>query len=123
MIPTRGNYVAIIRHDGRERCLRVEAWNDEGEPMVIDPGESKGLVAATTIRGFARVEENPEARSVFLPGGDWVMEKDGEVLPIVGWAVSDDAITVPIAIGYPGAPVAEIHDEVGYHAYRLSDKR
>ncbi|MFC7328149.1 hypothetical protein [Marinactinospora rubrisoli] len=83
-----GHRVCFEPRPGTQYRRGVEAWADDGHPLVV---QSTGLVRAETISGYVGVEMLPDGDPVpfaFLPGGGWMVEHPtGDREPIVGWAV------------------------------------
>ncbi|MFI6759448.1 hypothetical protein ACIBF5_09955 [Micromonospora sp. NPDC050417] len=85
MIPAHGTYWANLKNGER---LTVEAWDDDGHPMVVGP---QGLIRAEKHpTGFTEVE-NTEVESVagVLPGGGWHIRQHGgeRKIPVFAWVV------------------------------------
>lgn len=108
MIPTNGSYEAVFEHTGLDGKsyfdpVPVEAWDDDGTPMVMPEGGKKLIPAthANSLGVFDHVEpavQNHIAGAV--PGGGWILHWESpagdRVEPIVAWIVQTDGFTRPL---------------------------
>lgn len=110
MIPTSRSYDAMFEHthsDGAWKgktytmTMPVEAWTDEGDPMVLQDGK-KRLVRASSFSNFIGVTEAERQPVVgVLPGDGWrfaYADDDGAEFtePVLGWAVTADGYAYPL---------------------------
>lgn len=117
MIPTSGRYEAAFYstdNTGKrynDHYLPVEAWSDEGEPLVLDEKTGR-LRRADSYGNFASVGECQRPRRISaIPGGGWLMrhtEPDGSTWtePVVGWVI--DEYGTAEAIVTDGAGLTEL---------------
>lgn len=65
----------------------VEAWADDGHPMVVG---KDGLVRADHRSGYRGIDPNPDpdpAPYAFIPGDGWAVQYDDGAVPLVAWAM------------------------------------
>lgn len=113
MIPAHPGYIAVFGStdsDGKfllQDQLPVEAWDDDGCPLVIPSGRPKdryrGLTRADRFDNFASVQRDdgyPEIVAL-IPGGGWRIEWSDEghppwSQPLVGWGITTTGSVVPL---------------------------
>jgi hypothetical protein len=97
MIPARPGTTADIEGD----LVAVEAWDDEGRPLVVDT-EERRLVPAEDKPGFLDVF-HADLISI-IPGGGWLAlsepdsaspEGFGYAMPVVAWGLKANGFIVP----------------------------
>lgn len=104
MIPARASYVATYHEWGKRYEFPVEAWDDDGLPLVFDAKESRLVRAADLDKSFDGVVEVPDqVRADVIPGGGWRVGRtldDGteDVLPVVAWVVALSGLAEPVIV-------------------------
>lgn len=102
MIPARDSYYAeyqVQGADGRKYPVQkqVEAWDDEGRPMVV--GKNR-LVPADSLSGFRGLSPNNEEIRAVIPGGGWrVRVKNTEQTweeMVVAWVIDRQGWATPL---------------------------
>lgn len=110
MIPARGDYVVIFTNRGPIGHYPVEAWDEQGRPMIVG---TKGLVVATHVHPDWTCEPDIGSRPIALipVHGPWLVEfrhrNDPDATwtePVVGWAVTRDGGIDPIVVDHEEGP-------------------
>ncbi|MFD8258686.1 hypothetical protein ACFV19_07010 [Streptomyces griseoluteus] len=122
-VPTEAIFDRGSLPDG---SLPVDAWDDEGEPLVL---WRNALRRAQHIEGFRGVRERRQIVGV-VPGGGWMTEwqdpDDGASFadPVVAWAVYSDGEARAIDTDSSGEAVLlspSIKDRRTYHPGQIPD--
>jgi hypothetical protein len=89
--------VAVFENDGLENRLPIEAWDDDGNPLVV---EGEKLRRAADFRNFeAVIVHDYDSQEVvsMIPAGGWRVEyEDDSSEPLVGWGVTTAGNVVPL---------------------------
>ncbi|MFE9874373.1 hypothetical protein ACFYON_27420 [Micromonospora sp. NPDC005686] len=102
MIPAQGTHLAEFRRtadagNSYTTTMRVEAWDDEGLPLVVG---KNGLVLAQAIEGFLGLRKNEETIRAVIPGGGWRVRvkntKDTWEEFVVAWVIDYDGWATPL---------------------------
>ncbi|WP_086560140.1 hypothetical protein [Streptomyces africanus] len=103
MIPATGMEVAVIETEGgRKQRLPVQAWADDGHPMVVG---DKGLVRADSCGHLSSLQCNGDGLypvAAAVPGGGWFTRVEDTVraitriAPVVAWVMRTDGTVTAV---------------------------
>lgn len=115
LIPAQPGTMAIISGpDGKETNLTVQAWNENGEPMVVAFGHNR-LIPASTLGQVDLGTAEPIV--AVLPGGGWTRTRncvDDDCLgpghthtePVLAWMIQSSGDGLPVFVASDGETYA-----------------
>jgi len=106
--PCTTGTVAVFISEGRESRIPVEAWDDEGRPLVA--GDTR-LVPAEHLKGLGRFAYLDTGRKHVVPGTGWEMVEriqngdtaEERTVPVVAFVLDAEGHGVPVTADGSGS--------------------